>query len=110
MDDKTLALLGDHEAAERLTEAGVLLECPFCGESVDGETEREDISESGIVKNGFGWFLYHQCKHAGPFIIEGASKQEIVRNWNHRTPILTPNQLAALRLMEEPRVFEEAKK
>ena len=26
MDDKTLALLGDRAAAERLTEAGVLLE------------------------------------------------------------------------------------
>ena len=31
MDDKTLALLGDSAAAERLTEAGVLLPCPFCG-------------------------------------------------------------------------------
>lgn len=30
MYDKTRALLGDHEAAKRLTEAGVLLACPFC--------------------------------------------------------------------------------
>lgn len=27
LDDKTLALLGDREAAERLTAAGVLLPC-----------------------------------------------------------------------------------
>ena len=25
------ALFGDHEAAKRLTDAGVLLPCPFCG-------------------------------------------------------------------------------
>ena len=25
------ALLGDHEAAKRLTDAGVLVSCPFCG-------------------------------------------------------------------------------
>ena len=31
MDDKTKALLGDHEAAKRLTDAGVLLACPCCG-------------------------------------------------------------------------------
>ena len=31
MDDVKLALLGDKEAARRLTEAGVLLPCPFCG-------------------------------------------------------------------------------
>ena len=30
MDDKTRALLGDHEAAKRLTDAGVLLPC-MCG-------------------------------------------------------------------------------
>ena len=31
MGDMTRARLGDHEAAKRLTEVGVLLECPFCG-------------------------------------------------------------------------------
>ena len=31
MDDKTRALLGDREAAKRLTDAGVLVPCPFCG-------------------------------------------------------------------------------
>ena len=29
--DVRAALLGDHEAAKRLTEQGVLLGCPFCG-------------------------------------------------------------------------------
>ena len=31
MTDEQRALLGDHEAAKRLTEAGVLVPCPFCG-------------------------------------------------------------------------------
>lgn len=31
MTDEQKALLGDHEAAKRLTEQGVLLPCPFCG-------------------------------------------------------------------------------
>ena len=31
MDDRTLALLGDPAAQERITERGELLPCPFCG-------------------------------------------------------------------------------
>ena len=31
MNDVKLALLGDNEAAKRMTDAGVLLRCPFCG-------------------------------------------------------------------------------
>lgn len=34
MDDVTRALQGDHEAAKRLTEQGVLLPCPWCGGEV----------------------------------------------------------------------------
>ena len=33
MDDIKLTLLGNHEAAKRLTEQGVLLGCPWCGET-----------------------------------------------------------------------------
>ena len=31
LNDQILALLGDHAAAERITERGELLPCPFCG-------------------------------------------------------------------------------
>ena len=34
MNDVKRALLGDHEAAKRLTDAGGLLPCPFCGGEV----------------------------------------------------------------------------
>lgn len=33
MDDVKLALLGDHEASKRLSDAGVLLLCPMCGKA-----------------------------------------------------------------------------
>lgn len=33
-NDIRAAMLGDHEAAKRLTEQGVLLPCPFCGREV----------------------------------------------------------------------------
>ena len=31
MDDIKRAMLGDQEAAKRLTDAGVLVPCPMCG-------------------------------------------------------------------------------
>lgn len=44
MDDKTLVLLGDREAQERLTAAGVLLKCPFCGnDAVVHEVEAQPM-------------------------------------------------------------------
>lgn len=33
IEDVRAALLGDHEAAKRLTEAGVLLPCPMCADT-----------------------------------------------------------------------------
>ena len=35
MTDETRALLGDHEAAKRLTDAGVLVPCAHCGNDDD---------------------------------------------------------------------------
>ena len=39
IEDVQAALLGDHEAARRLTEAGVLVPCPFCGGNNISERE-----------------------------------------------------------------------
>ena len=33
MTDEKRALLGDHEAAKRLTEKGIVLPCPWCGKA-----------------------------------------------------------------------------
>lgn len=99
MDDKTLALLGDHEAAERLTERGELLPCPFCG------------GEAMIEYDTMAPFEYAVfCGDCGVMPAVSENENVVRRIWNTRSPILTPNQLAALRLMEKPRMFEEAKK
>lgn len=57
MDDKTSALLGDHEAAKRLTEAGVLLPCPFC----KGEVRRV------IGFGGLNFFQVQKVRGCGEF-------------------------------------------
>lgn len=88
MDDKTLALLGDLDAAERLTAAGVLLECPFCG----GNAEEQD-----------NWIFCITCGVG----YEEFNPEESRKAWNTRAPVLTPAQLALLKIGAEPRKFEE---
>lgn len=91
MDDKTLALLGAQEAAERLTAAGVLLPCPFCG----GEAEEKD-----------NWVFCISCGVG----YEEFDPKESKEAWNTRSPVLTPAQLALLRIGAKPRKFEEEEK
>lgn len=95
-DDKTLAILGDREAAERLTAAGVLLECPFCG-----GTEILEGSLTGEV-----WYF---CGEDGCSALAPSSADEYGARlkWNTRAPVLTPAQLALLRVGAKPRKFEE---
>ena len=57
LTDEKLALLGDHEAAKRLTDAGVLMPCPFCGKPLTDEAVEmvvERINEMDGMKNGLG--------------------------------------------------------
>ena len=42
MDDIKLALLGSKEAAKRLTDAGALVPCPFCGNDAVVHEVEED--------------------------------------------------------------------
>ena len=88
MDDKTLALLGDREAQERLTAAGVLLECPFCG---------------GTALQNDEWIYCDACGVG--FAIRNKKLRR--RIWNHRAPLLTPEQMALLQIGSEPRKFKE---
>lgn len=88
MDDITLALLGDHEAAERLTERGELLPCPFCG----GEVEEQD-----------NWIFCINCGVG----YEEFDPKESRKAWNTRAAVLTPTQVALLQIGREPRKFKE---
>ena len=49
MDDIKLALLGSKDAAKRLTDAGVLLPCPFCGEKPTVEYDDPQQFEYAII-------------------------------------------------------------
>lgn len=77
MDDIKRAMFGDREAQERLTEAGILLPCPFCGNT--------PIVEENLVFCGFCGMGYEELD-------AGVSK----RFWNTRAPILTPDQIERL--------------
>ena len=84
MDDKTLALLGDREAQERLTDAGVLLKCPFCG---------------GIptVKNLAGDCCTIKCYRCDTELGgRWLKRNSAIRVWNTRAPILSESELKKL--------------
>ena len=77
--DIRLALLGDHEAAERLTEQGVLLPCPFCGYDKP--------------KHGATWVYCPKCKCYGA---PKSHHKAGVLAWNFRAPILSAEEMERL--------------
>ena len=85
MDDVKLAVLGNGEAAKRLTEAGVLLECPFCG----GKAMMEyDTMEP------FEWAVF--CGDCGVMPTSSEDKQVSALVWNTRAPILSAEEMEML--------------
>ena len=76
--DIRLALLGDHEAAKRLTEAGVLIPCPGCGG--DNIVNWYRCNET--------WYQCDDCGWQGPIVdSEGFADTEQARlAWNTRAP------------------------
>lgn len=87
MDDRTLALLGDKGAQERITERGELLPCPFC--------KSENIKFH--FANGEYWVECAECG-AGCGFESGLGKA--VRIWNTRAPILSAKELKKLEEMK----------
>lgn len=86
MDDVTLAMLGDKEAAERLTEAGVLLPCPFCCGEAMVEYDTMEPFEYAVFCGDCG---------AMPSISED---EKVARKiWNTRAAVLTPEQMEKLK-------------
>lgn len=86
MDDKMRALLGDREAAKQLTDAGVLVACPMCGDTPHITTEFD---------SGYFWC---EC----PCGVEtGACPTEYnaMLLWNTRAPILSAEEIQKLEEM-----------
>ena len=93
MDDKTRALLGDHEAAKRLTDAGELLPCPFC----KGEVRR-------VI--GFGGLNFFRCRKCGAVVsfdndYFNEHPNEACLAWNTRAPILRAEELQRLEALND---------
>ena len=93
MDDIKLALLGDHEAAKRLTDAGVMIPCPKCGGQAEVyEYPGEDWEQPYTAK----------CKKNDCFWIgkDFPTKKLAIREWNTRAPILSADEMEMLEGME----------
>ena len=89
MDDIKLALLGSKEAAMRLTDAGALVPCPFCG----GEPMVEyDTMEP------FEWAVF--CGDCGVMPATSEDEQVARLAWNTRAPILSAREMEMLEGME----------
>ena len=83
LDEKTRALLGDHEAAKRLTDTGVLIPCPGCG-------------EEGIViqsNQDRPWQVFCGCGFCAAYF---ESEYEARLAWNTRAPILSAEEMEIL--------------
>ena len=86
--DIRAAMLGDHEAAKRLTEAGGLLPCPMCGKvgvlhSIDGcQTIYAACPSCGLMTRAY----------------KGHKKARLA--WNTRAPILSSREMEMLEGMK----------
>lgn len=81
--DIRLALLGDHGAAKRLTDAGVAIPCPFCGEKI---IDKEIYSDGCVYSCG-------RCGTVGDFCGEFS---RALLAWNTRAPILSKREMEML--------------
>ena len=81
MDDIKLAMLGDKEASKRLTEKGVLVPCPFCG-------------DMGRMTTIFEYWI--ECDNCGARGQRSKSPRIAQFEWNTRAPILSESEFEKL--------------
>lgn len=102
-NDIRAALLGDKEAAKRLTDAGVLLPCPFCGEDAADvvvytprllRPSRNHIY--GVYCNECETMFGYDIDYGGQY----DSEREAALAWNTRAPILSESELKKLEELE----------
>ena len=89
MDDIKLALLGNKDAAKRLTDAGVLVPCPMCK---SGEVLVRSVSgafDSGKITTK----KYTQCRSCFLQTTFYNTEKEARLAWNTRAPILSAEEM-----------------
>lgn len=120
MTDIQKAMLGDKEAAERLTEMGEFLPCPWCKEEVFVYVHDDEGNAKGNLGcdyerdpwSGLSYGIHHfvewgTCPLASGYYDDSVggmlfdTAEEAIRYWNTRPQILTKEQIEALERMEE---------
>lgn len=102
-NDIRAAMLGDHEAAKRLTEQGVLLPCPFCGREVElRRVSSAYTSNPTIIRDKWTVECPKCCVNnniyesdifqddKGAVVIKNNGADEARLAWNTRTEVMKP--------------------
>ena len=96
--DMKRALLGDHEASKRLTDAGVLVPCPFCG----GEAEVVAYGPRLLrpSRNHVYSVSCNECEMMSGWDVDYGGRYdteyEAMLAWNTRAPILSAEEMKIL--------------
>lgn len=120
MDDIKLAMLGNREAAKRLTDAGVLVPCPFCGNDAVvheveaqpkyAETQKEVPKGARIIRrisypSGKEYFEYREKEYIPQCVVSSCcgravkrfnTPAEAISVWNTRASILSAEEFMKL--------------
>lgn len=112
-DDMKRALLGGREAAKRLSEAGVLLPCPFCGGAVNlRRTSNGYRTNPVVILDKWTVECPNKCcqiktfeseiyqEEDGDIVIKHNGADEARIAWNTRVPILSAEEMEMLEGME----------
>ena len=126
MNDIQRAMLGDHDAAARLTERGVLVPCPFCGNDAVvheveaqpkyAETQKEVPKGARIIRrisypSGKEYFEYREKEYIPQCVVSSCcgravkrfnTPAEAISVWNTRAPILSVEEMEMLHGKENP--------
>ena len=86
MTDIQKAMLGDKEAAKRLTDRGELLPCPFCGGEAMVEYDTMEPFEYAVF-----------CGDCGVMPTTSEDEQVARLAWNTRAPILSESEMEKLK-------------
>lgn len=98
IDDIKLALLGDYEAARRLTEKGALLPCPCCGGNARVRYTGRGSGPLGYISNVYmrskpGFVMCDKCNLQTEKYMRVC---RAVNRWNTRAPILSAEEMEML--------------
>lgn len=89
MDDRTfrLAMLGDRDAQEALTERGVLISCPCC--------KGRAVVVEGTFRNSGKYSV--TCGMCFLSTVWCTSRKDAIERWNTRAPLLSAEELEAIK-------------